>query len=243
MEDRVVNSGHGIWCVVPAAGRGERFGGDLPKQYQMFGSMPLVIATLRRLAAHPQIAGFMVALAADDAHWPHPGSIAGKAVLTTTGGEQRADSVLAGLKALRDRGAVVADDWVLVHDAARPCIAHADIDRLIESGRTHPYGALLGCPVTDTLKRVVGEHMLESSGGVTRTGIWCAQTPQMFRLASLIENLMSAIEASTPEDPITDEASAFEHHGCFPLVVQGSAANIKVTTADDLRIALLLASR
>lgn len=238
-----MNSGLAYWCVVPAAGRGMRFGGDLPKQYQLFGSIPLVIATLHRLAAHPQIAGFMVALAADDPHWPNPGSIGGKPVLTTTGGEQRADSVLAGLKALRDSGAVAADDWVLIHDAARPVVAHADIDRLIEAGRVHPYGALLACPVADTLKRVVGEHTLESSGGVPRAGLWRAQTPQMFRLATLIENLMSAIEASTPEDPVTDEASAFEHHGCFPLVVQGSAANIKVTTPDDLHIALLLASR
>ncbi|MEO6064340.1 MAG: 2-C-methyl-D-erythritol 4-phosphate cytidylyltransferase [Lysobacterales bacterium] len=229
-----------IWCVVPAAGRGRRFGGDVPKQYQSFGAAPLLLVTLRRLALHPSIAGLMVVLAQDDAHWPKLGQLNGKPVLTAEGGDERADSVLSGLRALRDSGAVGRDDWLLVHDAARPCFAYADIDRLIELGSQHPYGALLACPISDSLKRVVGERMLESHGAVSRDQLWRAQTPQMFRLTPLIENLMSALDASTPDDRVTDEASAYEHHGCFPLVVQGSASNIKVTTTDDLHMALRL---
>lgn len=229
-----------VWCVVPAAGRSQRFGGDLPKQYQPFGPQPLLLGTLRRLAMHPSIAGLMVVLARDDRHWPRLGQLNAKPVLTAEGGEQRADSVLAGLRALRDSGAIASNDWVLVHDAARPCVSHGDIDRLISEGSLHPYGALLACRISDSLKQVVGEHTLESSGAVSRIGVWRAQTPQMFRLTPLIENLMSAIEASTPSDPVTDEASAYEHHGCFPLVVEGSGSNIKVTTPDDLHMALRL---
>ena len=227
-----------MWCVVPAAGRGQRFGGDVPKQYQPFGGAPLLLVTLRRLATHPAIAGLMVVLAREDAHWPKLGQLDGKPVLTTDGGDERADSVLAGLRALRSRAAVADKDWVLVHDAARPCISHHDIDRLMDQGMQHPYGALLACPIRDSLKQVVGERMLESSGGIARDGIWRAQTPQMFRLAELIEHLMSAIEASSPESRVTDEAAAYEHHGCYPLVVEGSASNIKVTTTDDLHMAL-----
>jgi len=235
-----MSTGTPYWCVVPAAGRGARFGGDLPKQYQLFGATPLLLVTLRRLAAHPAIAGLVVVLARDDPHWPKLGQLGGKPVLTAEGGEERADSVLAGLRVLRDSRVTAGKDWVLVHDAARPCVTHGDIDRLIEKGSMHQYGALLACPIRDSLKRVVGERTLESSGAVSRAGLWRAQTPQMFRLTELIENLMSAIEASSPEDPITDEASAYEHHGCFPLVVEGSASNIKVTTTDDLHMAIRL---
>ncbi len=235
-----MNAKPSIWCVVPAAGRGVRFGSGLPKQYQPFGGAPLLLVTLRKLATHPSIAGLMVVLAPNDPHWPKLGQLDGKPVLRAEGGEERADSVLAGLRALRDTGAVGSNDWVLVHDAARPCVTHTDIDRLIAQGCLHPYGALLACPISDSLKRVVGEHTLESSGAVSRERVWRAQTPQLFRLAPLIENLMSALDASTPADPVTDEASAYEHHGCFPLVVEGSASNIKVTTADDLHMALRL---
>ncbi len=235
---------HSFWCIVPAAGRGIRFGGDLPKQYQLFGGVPLLLVTLRRLATHPSIAGLVVVLAPDDEHWPKLGQLDGKPVLTAEGGEQRADSVLAGLRVLRDSALVSENEWVLVHDAARPCISHHDIDRLIEGSTRHAYGGLLACPIRDTLKRVSGNGTLQSLGtdANAREELWRAQTPQMFRLTELIENLMSAIDGSSPANPVTDEASAYEHNGCFPLIVEGSAANIKVTTADDLHIALRLAT-
>ncbi|HEX7916656.1 2-C-methyl-D-erythritol 4-phosphate cytidylyltransferase, partial [Rudaea sp.] len=117
-----------FWCVVPAAGSGTRFGGGVPKQYLPLAGKPLLLHTLERLAAHPRIAGLMIALVAGDPHWPGLSSLHGKPVLTCIGGGERADSVLAGLRALA--GKVENDDFVLVHDAARPCVREDDITRL-----------------------------------------------------------------------------------------------------------------
>ena len=140
-----------IWAVVPAAGRGSRVGGDVPKQHRPILGRPLIRHTLERLAGHPRIAGLMVVLAADDNVWPGWRELRGKPVHTAIGGAERADSVLAGLAALPD--AVRAQDWVLVHDAARPCLRHDDLDRLLDHGCAHDVGAILAVPVSDTLKR------------------------------------------------------------------------------------------
>ena len=170
-----------IWAVVPAAGIGSRFGGDVPKQYLEVAGEPLLAHTLRALLAHPGVAGAVVVLAQDDPRWPGWSELEGKPVLACVGGESRADSVLAGLDALPE--GVRADDFVLVHDAARPNLHAADLGQLLERGRADPVGAILAAPVRDTLKRAGDE------GGIDRTEprerLWRALTPQLFRRLQL----------------------------------------------------------
>ena len=141
----------GVWAIVPAAGRGARFGGDVPKQYVDAGGAPVIAHTLAALLGHRGIAGAVVVLSADDARWPRWTEFAGKPLLACSGGAQRADSVLAGLAALPD--SVRPDDFVLVHDAARPNLREHDLAALLERGRDDPVGAILAAPVRDTLKR------------------------------------------------------------------------------------------
>jgi 2-C-methyl-D-erythritol 4-phosphate cytidylyltransferase len=223
----------GLWCIVPAAGSGARFGGGIPKQYLTLAGKPMLLRTIEALTAHPRIAGVMVAIAADDRHWH---DVAGaKPVMTTTGGKQRADSVLAGLQAVR--GKARDDDFVLVHDAARPCVCVEDISRLIAQGISAG-GALLAAPVRDTLKRSGPRQRVEATE--PRDGRWRALTPQMFRLGELIGALESAIADGIA---ITDEAMAMERAGHQPLLVEGSESNIKVTTPDDLALAEFILAR
>lgn len=224
------------WCVVPAAGAGRRFGGDRPKQYQLLGGQPMLVRTLERIASHPDVEGIVVAIAADDAWWPQLRACAGKPIVTTTGGEERAHSVLAGLRALpRD---VADDDWVLVHDAARPCVRHADIDHLLQRGLLHETGALLAAPVRDTIKRGNAEHEAEAS--VPRENLWRAFTPQLFRRGELTVALEAAIATGASA---TDEAKALELMGRSALLVTGSEDNLKVTSAEDLAIAEMILKR
>ncbi|HMM57789.1 MAG: 2-C-methyl-D-erythritol 4-phosphate cytidylyltransferase [Xanthomonadales bacterium PRO7] len=224
-----------LWCVVPAAGRGTRVGGDKPKQYHPIAGKPMLLHTLERLASHPCIAGLIVTLAAGDTHWSALHELGGKPVLTTNGGDERSDSVLAGLRALRDH--VRDSDFVLVHDAARPCVRADDISRLIAQGI--PAGAaLLAAPVRDTLKRADDtNHAIATE---PREARWRALTPQLFRYAELIAALESAHLARVA---VTDEAMAMERAGHKPLLVEGSEDNIKVTTPADIALAEFLLSR
>jgi 2-C-methyl-D-erythritol 4-phosphate cytidylyltransferase len=224
-----------LWCVVPAAGRGTRVGGDCPKQYLPLAGRPLIEHTLERLAAHPRIAGLLVTLGAADTHWRGPDTLHGKPVITATGGSARSDSVLAGLEALP--ASVGPDDFVLVHDAARPCVRQADISRLIElAGAVE--GGLLGAPLRDTLKRadVAGRCALTES----RDHRWRAFTPQMFRRGPLSAALREAARLGIN---VSDEAMAMEHVGLAPLLVEGAEDNIKVTTAADFALAEFLLAR
>lgn len=224
-----------LWCVVPAAGRGTRVGGDVPKQYLPLAGRPLILHTLERLAAHPRIAGLLVILGAGDAHWPGLDRLGGKPVLTATGGAERCDSVLAGLDALP--AAVAGDDFVLVHDAARPCVRAADIDRLVEqAGRGD--GGLLGAPLRDTLKRADAHG--RSLRTEPREQRWRAFTPQMFRRAQLAAALRDAARRGAV---VSDEAMAMEQAGFAPLLVEGAEDNLKVTTAADFALAEFLLSR
>lgn len=224
-----------LWCVVPAAGRGARFGAQLPKQYVDLAGQPLLMWTLQRLAACPQVAGLMLALAADDAHWPRVEAIAGKPVRTAIGGAERSASVLAGLHALP---ASVADDaFVLVHDAARPCVLAVDIARLVELG-VPAGGALLASPLRDTLK--LGDNDARVVATEPRESRWRALTPQLFRRGELTRALEDAQLAGVA---ITDEAMAMELSGLRPLLVEGAESNIKVTTAADLALAEFLLGR
>lgn len=224
------------WCVIPAAGAGRRFGGDRPKQYQMLGGRPMLVRTLERLASHPDIEGIVVAIAPDDSWWPGLRECLGKPVIATHGGEERAHSVLAGLRALPREVAV--SDWVLVHDAARPCVRHADIDHLLQRGMMHDTGALLAAPVRDTIKRGNAEHEAEAS--VPRENLWRAFTPQLFHRGELADALEAAIASGVAA---TDEAKALELRGKTALLVTGSDDNLKVTSAEDLAIAEMILRR
>jgi len=224
-----------MWCVVPAAGHGVRFGGATPKQYLPIAGKPLLLHTLERLAAHPRIAGLMVVLAADDAYWPRLLDLNGKPIETAVGGRERTDSVLAGLQALPH--AVRAEDFVLVHDAARPCVRADDITRLIECAT----GAILASPVRDTIKSSdetdrVAPRIVHT---VPRAGLWRALTPQMFRRGELTRALQHAHLAGGA----TDEAAAMEAQGYRPLLIEGADDNIKITTPADVTLAEFLLTR
>jgi 2-C-methyl-D-erythritol 4-phosphate cytidylyltransferase len=219
-----------IWAVVPAAGVGRRTGLDRPKQYVELAGRPLLAWTLERLLAHPRLAGAMVVLADDDRHWPGWTTIAGKPVRTCVGAGDRAGSVRNGLAALA--GDVAVADWVLVHDAARPCLAQDALDELISRGCAHPVGALLALPVADTLKQANARE--ESIGSLPREQVWRAQTPQLFRYGELCAALD---RARADGAAVTDEAGALERLGRLPLLVPGRASNLKVTTAEDLALA------
>ncbi len=224
------------WVVVPAAGRGERVGGDVPKQYLTILARPLLAHTLERLARHPGVSGLMVVRAADDARYPGWRELCGKPVLDCIGGASRAESVLAGLRALP--AAVRDKDWVLVHDAARPCLRQADLGRLLDHGRAHPVGAVLAAPVRDTLKQA--DDAGEIVGSPPRERLWRALTPQLFRRATLTRALEAAREAGAN---ITDESMAIERLGLSPMLVEGADDNIKVTTPADLALAEFVLSR
>ena len=224
-----------VWCVVPAAGRGTRVGAQLPKQYLPLAGQPLLWHTLRRLAVQPQLAGLLVVLAAADAHWPGWTTCNGQPVLTTIGGAERCDSVLAGLEALPD--SVRAEDFVLVHDAARPCVRTSDISRLIELAARDD-GGLLGAPLRDTLKRADerGCSVLTEP----RERRWRAFTPQLFRRGQLT----AALRAAAREGMIvSDEAMAMERVGFTPLLVEGAEDNLKITTPADFVLAEFLLPR
>lgn len=224
-----------LWCVVPAAGRGTRVGGSIPKQYLPLAGRPLILHTLERLAMHPRIAGLLVVLGDNDSHWPGVDNLYGKPVRTTLGGAERCDSVLAGVRALP---ADVADDsFVLVHDAARPCVREADITRLMDVG-VPAGGGLLGAPLRDTLKRANSDGRSEVTE--PRDHRWRAFTPQMFRRGELAAALHAAYVAGIT---VSDEAMAMERAGFAPLLVEGAEDNIKVTTATDFALAEFLLSR
>jgi 2-C-methyl-D-erythritol 4-phosphate cytidylyltransferase len=276
------------WLVMPAAGAGTRFGERIPKQYAALRGRTVIEWALTPFLSDRRCAGAAVALASGDTWWP---KVAERipAVTVCQGGAQRSESVRNALLALNRRAG--KDDWILVHDAARPCLPAADLDRLLAQVGTHEVGGILALPVADTLKRVLradvtvnaaasatappsapaaasdagsksgpasGPKGTASAGAgasksakvastpaieatVDRVGLWRASTPQMFRYSLLLAALESALAGK--HFP-TDEAQALEWQGHQPLLVEGSAANIKITTAADLALAeSLLAAR
>jgi 2-C-methyl-D-erythritol 4-phosphate cytidylyltransferase len=225
-----------IWAVLPAAGRGTRFGGEVPKQYLEAAGKPLIAHALDALLSHPRIDGVMVALSADDSRWPGWTSHHGKPLLRCIGGGERADSVLAALHALP---AEVGDDaLILVHDAARPNLCAADLDRLIDIASSHVDGAILAAPVRDTLKRA--DDAAHIVGTEARSALWRAFTPQAFRRGALT----AALERARADGiVVTDEAMAMERMGAHPALVEGREDNLKVTTPADLALAEYLLSR
>ncbi len=221
-----------FWAVIPAAGIGERMASDRPKQYLQLGDKLVIEHTLQRLAIHPDIQGIVIALAPDDPWWPSVSVSLACPLYTAIGGEQRSHSVLNALTLLSD---LVDDDpWVLVHDAARPCIRQQDIDRLLTVLSTHNVGGMLGIPVNDTVKRTSSNNSITET--VDRRNLWRASTPQMFHLQLLKRALATA---HAEQRPVTDEGSAIELAGLQPMMVEGHADNIKITVPQDLALANL----
>ena len=236
------------WLVVPAAGVGRRFGDAVPKQYATIHGRTVLEWSLAPFIRDTRCSGMVIALAADDARWA---KVAAKVpnVTTVTGGSTRSGSVRNALTALSRRAQ--PDDWVLVHDAARPCLPSEDLDRLLSRLAFHPIGGILAAPASDTLKATDAPNPADTltaasdlymiTRTVDRSGLWRALTPQMFRYGRLCEALDSAATAGRAP---TDESQALEWLGDRPQVVEGSAANIKITSAADLVIAAaLLAER
>lgn len=225
------------WAVIPAAGGGTRMAADRPKQYLPLGGKTVIRHVLERFGRHPRISGIVVALAEHDDYWERQSAPRGKPLITVTGGAERCHSVLNALRRLAAEAE--PEDWVLVHDAARPCLRSRDLDRLIGELRDHPVGGLLGVAVADTLKRVDESGMVSDT--LDRRGVWRALTPQMFRLGPLTAALESALVDGVL---VTDEAAAMERAGHRPRMVAGAADNIKITLPGDLAFAeMLLASR
>ncbi|HWG30495.1 MAG TPA: 2-C-methyl-D-erythritol 4-phosphate cytidylyltransferase [Steroidobacteraceae bacterium] len=220
------------WLIVPAAGVGRRFGEQTPKQYVPLHGRTLLEWSLAPFRADSRCTGIVVALAAGDPHWPAIARKLGN-VTVAPGGAERSHSVRNGLAALQ--GQVAASDWVLVHDAARPCLPAADLNRLVERLDSHPVGGLLAAPAADTLK-ATGED-LQVVRTVDRSGLWRALTPQMFRYGRLCEALDAALASGRLP---TDESQAIEWLGDHPQIVAGSAANLKVTSPEDLLVAAAL---
>jgi 2-C-methyl-D-erythritol 4-phosphate cytidylyltransferase len=259
------------WLVMPAAGVGRRFGNTKPKQYALLQGRTVIEWALAPFLTDPSCAGVSISLAADDPYWGEVADRLAKLpgrrpeLIFAGGGVERSHSVREGLEALGSRA--LADDWVLVHDAARPCLSAHDLQHLLNRLASHRVGGLLATPAADTLKRASLEHPAttaplppptltstpdqrpaspprdtagadpEVAQTVDRVGLWRALTPQMFRYEMLCDALDRCL--ATNRLP-TDEAQALEWTGEHPVLVQGSAANIKITSADDLVLAAAL---
>lgn len=219
-----------IWAVLPAAGSGSRMNSAIPKQYLPLAGRPVIRHVLEAFDRHPRVDGIFVVLAATDDTWPTVRPALDTPLYEVTGGATRMHSVLNGLTALREHGA--PEDWVMVHDAARPCLTQGELDHLIEVLHEHPVGGLLGVPITDTVKGV--DPQARALETLDRTRLWRAFTPQMFRLNPLYEALRDALNHNCQ---VTDEAAAMERLGHAPQMVQGLPANIKITHAHDLALA------
>lgn len=219
-----------IHALIPAAGRSVRFGGTTLKQYTHLAGTPVISHSIAAVSQHPAVRSVTVALAEDDGifdelvrpDWPE--------VKTVTGGDSRAQTVLNGLEAILD--AEPTCEWVLVHDAARPCLSRPALQRLLEEGLKTETGAILACPVSDTLKWAGDDGHIDRT--IDRSRCWAAQTPQLFRAKQLAYQLGAAMAASTLP---TDEASVMEQAGIRPLLVKGNPSNIKITGTEDLMLA------
>ena len=224
-----------ILALVPAAGTGTRFGDLLPKQYLDIDGHPLIFHTLKALSRVSRIDTITVVLSPDDNHWQNYLAdwllVGGKLSTAMVGGNSRGQTIANGLNALAVRLSIDANDWILVHDAARPCIRAELIEQFIDELENDRVGGLLALPLTDTIKRDDGNLRVEKT--LPRESLWRAQTPQMFRFALLKDALARCPEA-------TDEAQAIEVLGHQPKLVMGDSANLKVTYAHDMKLARMI---
>lgn len=226
------------FALLPAAGIGARMGAEHPKQYLLIHGQPMIWHAIRAFERHPAISRIYVVISKQDGWWDgFDWTAFSKLVVLRCGGETRAESVLNGLRACapEEESDVQGDDWMLVHDAARPCLSPALLDKLLVELDADPVGGILAAPVSDTLKRQTETGRIAAT--VPRAGLWGAQTPQMFRHATLLQ----ALEKVGSE--VTDEASAIEALGMAPKLVESDMTNLKVTYPRDLDVATwLLAS-
>ena len=222
-------------ALIPAAGVGERFGAGKPKQYVEIAGKTVLQHTLEIFLHHAEIDGVVVVLSPHDAFFPT--LLHDKLTVLRCGGATRAESVRNGLQALLEQGLADEADVILVHDAARCCLSTPALERLIEQAGERPEGGILAVPVADTLKRADGGSYIGHT--VERTGLWQAQTPQLFRAALLLRAL-----SEKDLSKVTDEASAVEALGIKPLLVEGESSNLKLTLPqDEVIVRLLLESR
>ena len=218
-----------FWGVVPAAGVGKRMLANRPKQYLELAGSTVIELTLKRLLESGVFTAVAVAISKEDPFWPELKISRHEQIVRAEGGKERADSVLSALRALQDQAQ--SDDWVLVHDAARPCLTISDIHQLIDTLKDDEVGGILALSSHDTLKNVAGLNIIET---IDRSRIWRALTPQMFRY----EELKRALEeAADKGSVVTDEASALELKGLQPKIVEGRPDNIKITRPEDLPLA------
>jgi len=217
-----------FWAVIPAAGVGARMAADRHKQYLQLGGRSILEHSLGCFLDHPGLKGLVVSVACDDPFWPSLQCVADPRIVRVDGGRERADSVLNALLHLHAQGAS-DDDWVLVHDAARPNLSREDLDKLLSELADDPVGGLLAVPARDTLKRVNKNGRVVET--VDRSLIWQAYTPQMFRLGMLHRALADSLVADAT---VTDESSAMEWAGLAPRLIEGRSDNIKVTRPEDL---------
>lgn len=218
------------WAVIPAAGVGKRMKADRPKQYLMLGERTVLEQTITIFDRHPKIAGIVVIVTKGDPYWAELKVQTVRPLYVADGGTERCHSVLNGLALLQQQSA--DEDWVLVHDAARPCLRAVDIDQLLETLKDDAVGGILAVPVRDTMKRDDGAGRIAHTE--ERNGMWHALTPQMFPLGLLRASLQQALAEGFE---VTDEASALEHAGLAPKLIEGHADNIKITRPEDLALA------
>ncbi|EKO3496372.1 2-C-methyl-D-erythritol 4-phosphate cytidylyltransferase [Vibrio fluvialis] len=224
-----------ITAIVPAAGVGSRMQADRPKQYLILHGHTVLEHTVEVLLRHPDVGQVVVAVSDNDPYFDSLTLANHPRVVRVSGGKERADSVLSALDYVCRHQ---LSEWVLVHDAARPCVEHVDISQLIATAQTHTVGAILAALVRDTMKRADGGQNIDHT--VDRVALWHALTPQMFRAQPLMQALTQALAAQAV---ITDEASAFEWLGQKPALVAGRADNIKITQPEDLALAEFYLSR
>jgi len=223
------------WAIIPAAGSSQRIGTAVPKQYLSLGDTTVIEASLSSFLKHPNIDGVIVALQADDQYWANLAVTKNEKIHTVIGGGSRAESVHNAIKYLENTPAK-DEDFVLVHDAARPCLRYTDLDSLIQQLEQDDVGGILAAPVSDTLKLIEKQAGLINTVNKTldRENIWRAFTPQMFRLVTLKKALAHCIKQNIK---VTDEASAVEALGLQVKLIKGHSDNIKVTHAEDLELA------
>jgi len=219
-------------AIVPAAGVGKRMQANCPKQYLRINNESILSHTVMKLLSHPAINQVILALGEDDQYFAESQLAQHKDIIRVNGGKERVDSVLSGLEVIDDS----KYPWVLVHDAARPCVTHEDIDKLIEQCLRHNRGGILATPVRDTMKRgTCIEGVINSiDHTIERDQLWHALTPQLYKTDELMLAINQALEN---ERQITDEASAIEQANLPSLLVTGSSENIKITHPDDLALA------
>lgn len=219
-----------VFAIVPAAGIGRRMNSEIPKQYLQIAGRSILEHTLQRLLSHPQIQLICVAISSTDQWWQQLAIAKHPKIIVTNGGMERRHSVLNALLALQE--VINANDWVLVHDAVRPCIRSQDIDQLFQTLQYHPVGGLLGVMAKDTMKRADVNNVIQFT--VPRASLWHAYTPQMFRYNLLQQALQHAV---TQGWTVTDEAEAMERAGHKVQMVEGHADNIKITCPEDIGLA------